>query len=142
MRSDSPIIHQLADPVAFERRAVALAGLVRGRAPDGVMAWDDPVAVVLSHIVARELGVRSIRCFDHDGLVGLDAPLPDGPTVALVVPVLEDLTKVRAMLALAEQHGRAVVAVGALEVPAGEVDPGLGARGVPLLSADWGPPHG
>lgn len=136
MASELPVNDRLSDALGFEQRAVALAGLLRGRAPDGVLGWGDPAGIVLSHVVARELGARSVRCSDHDGLVELDSPLPDGRGLVLVVTVLDAVERVRAMLALAEQHGREVAAVGALEVVGEGAAAELAAQGILLATPD------
>jgi hypothetical protein len=126
----------LASPSDFERRARALAALLHDHRVHGVLAWEDPAEVVLCHVVARELEVRSVRCFDHDGLVGLDAPLPEGSTLALVITALEGFDQVRGMIALADQGGRDVVAVGALEVRPGDAGAELAGRGIALLTLE------
>lgn len=126
----------LASPSDFERRATSLAALLRTHRVAGVLSWEGPAEVVLCHVVARELEVSSIRCFDHDGLVGLDAPLPGGSALALVITALEGFDQVRGMIALAEQGGRDVVAVGALEVRPGDAGMELAERGIALLTPE------
>jgi len=129
-------LDDLSDPVAVEARAAALAELLREFQPSTVLTWETPGNVVLGHVVARELGAVSLRCFDDDGLIEVDGGLAESGPVALVVVTLDRVGRLRAMLALAEQKGRTVVVVGALSALAPEAVEELDGVGVALVTTD------
>lgn len=129
----------LSDPSAAEQRAIALAELLRDFVPSTVLTWDSPASVVLGHVVARELGAVSVRCFDSDGLIEADGAFANDESVALVVVAFERIERLRALLALAEKHEKNVVVVGTLAPQAATVQEELKRRGLRLVSIA---PHG
>lgn len=107
----------LRDPEGAERLATTLAKLVRrlDETPNLIVVWGDSEDAVLAHIVARELGIRSIRTWDADGLVAHSGSLPDtGARALLLTDVLHDATPVRALETFIEQHDGSVVGIAAL----------------------------
>lgn len=126
--------HNLLDPEAAEQRAIALAELLRDFAPSTVLTWDSPASIVLGHVVARELGAISVRCFDNDGLIEADGALANHGSVALVVVEFDRVEHLRALLALAEQQERNVVVVGTLAPQAAALQEELERRGLRLVS--------
>jgi len=133
-------LDDLSDPVAVEARAAALAALLREFRPSTVLTWETPENVVLGHVVARELGAVSLRCFDDDGLIDVDGVLAENGHVALVVVALDRVERLRAMIALTEQKGRTVGAVGFLSTLAPEAVDELERLGVPLVTTELGRP--
>lgn len=129
----------LSDPQEVESRAAELAGHLSGFRPSTVLTWQTPWNVVVAHVVARELGAASVRCFDDDGLIEVDGPLGDDGPVAIVV-ALDRAEHLRAMLALTEQQDREVVVVGALGVLAPEVVEELERLRIPLVVGGAGRP--
>jgi adenine/guanine phosphoribosyltransferase-like PRPP-binding protein len=113
--SSRPPGDQLADPRAFESRAKQLADRLRPHDPQVVLVWETPASTVLGHVVARELGVTSLRCLDREGLATLTGALPPSGGIAVVGVELDSPEHLRAMIAVAQQHGLEVVVVGALD---------------------------
>jgi adenine/guanine phosphoribosyltransferase-like PRPP-binding protein len=108
----------LADPSGAEELGAYLAEALRPSAPAVVLIWEDPEDVVLGHVVARELGLRVVRVYDADGLVGHSADLPDAPRCALVADAIRDARVVLAVRAIAEQAGGELVATAVLVMTA------------------------
>jgi adenine/guanine phosphoribosyltransferase-like PRPP-binding protein len=106
-------LNLLHDPAATEVVGQWIAGEVRPYEPDCVVVWDEPQAVVLAYVVARELGCAAVRAVEAEGLVELvDAPSPARSAV-LVADEFAAENSLAALAGLAERHGLRVVAVAA-----------------------------
>lgn len=104
----------LADPVGADTLGRTLAERARHLGVDTVLIWEEPQDIVLGQVVGRELGVPIVRSFNMDGLVGHSAPLARGDRVLLLADAFRDPATVRAMAALVEQQGAAVVGTAVL----------------------------
>lgn len=104
----------LADPPGAEALGQALANALREVSPTVVLVWERPEDGVLGHVVARELGLRAVRAYDAEGLVGHGPGLDEGARIALVADAIRDVQPVRAARGLADQLGGALVATAVL----------------------------
>lgn len=104
----------MADPAGAEELAGELAARLRELTPSVIVVWEDAEDVVLGHVVARELGVRMVRAYDADGLVGTNSDLPSGARVAFVADAVRDPRVILAARALAERDGGSLVATAVL----------------------------
>lgn len=104
----------LLDPPGAEALAAELAGRLADRGATLVAIWEDVEDIVLGHVVARQLGVPVLRAFNADGLVGHAGPLPSGARAILVTDALRDPLAPRALRALLERNGGALLGVAAL----------------------------
>lgn len=117
----------LLDPSGAERLAGALAESLAEQGASLVVVWEDVEDLVLGFVVGRRLGVPVLRTFNADGLVGHAGPLPRGARGILVTDCVRDQVAPRAVRALLESSGGALLGVAAL------VDSGL-AEGPVLAS--------
>ena len=117
----------LLDPSGAERLAGALAQRLGEQGASLVVVWEDVEDLVLGFVVGRWLGVPVLRTFNADGLVGHAGPLPRGARGILVTDCVRDQVAPRAVRALLESSGGALLGVAAL------VDSGI-AEGPPLAS--------
>jgi len=123
----------LSDPDGAERLGLAVAERVRGRGANVVVIWEEPEDAVLAHIVARELGVRTVRTWNEEGLVGHAGTLPDTPRALLLADAFRDVEPLLAMKAFVEQQGGSVVAAGVLVTTGAEDEAGLELVGLQAL---------
>ncbi|MPZ87421.1 MAG: hypothetical protein GEU81_04970 [Nitriliruptorales bacterium] len=108
-RSGWPIYDGLRDPAGAEELATELAERVADLQPTLVMLWEPPEDVLLGHILARELGIRAVRCFDADGLVSCAGDVGAGERVLVVADAFRDEHSLQAMVSLVAQRGSSVV---------------------------------
>jgi hypothetical protein len=102
------------DPVGAEELGCLLAEASRDAAVDVVVVWQDAEDLVLAHVVARELGVRVVRTFDADGLVGHHGDFPPNARALIVADTLRDPSVGRALEQLVRQQGGQVIAAAVL----------------------------
>lgn len=129
-----PRYNALADPAGGERLGGALAQSVDAADIGTVLIWEEALDVALAFVVARDLGVPAVRCFDNDGLAAFEGTFGAGDGAVIVADVLRDAEPVRAMLALADQQAKSVIAALVLvdlDTPGAEV---VKSRGVPVRS--------
>ena len=129
-----PTYNALQDPRSSEQLGRELAEELRRYDPEALLIWQAPHDIVLGFVVARELGIATIRSYDLEGLVGYDGAFGEGERLALVADAFREAEPVRAMCALVRQQGREVVAAGALASIQGPGSDELEAQGVPLVS--------
>ena len=104
----------LTDPSGAETLGKLLAERARPFAPGVVLLWEDPLDIVLGHVVARELEATAARAYNQEGLVELLGVLPPGRRVLIVTDAVREPTVVRALYGLAQQCGSSVVATAVL----------------------------
>jgi adenine/guanine phosphoribosyltransferase-like PRPP-binding protein len=102
------------DPAGAERLGVLLAERARGARPSVVLVWEEPHQQPLAHVVARELGVRAVRTWNADGLVGHAGSMPPAARVLIVGDAFYSDTPLQAMRAFVDQQGGTVVGVAVL----------------------------
>jgi adenine/guanine phosphoribosyltransferase-like PRPP-binding protein len=113
----------LADPAGAEDLARRLAEQARNLNPTVVVVWEDPEDIVLGHVVARELGVRAVRAWNADGLVGQSSPLHAGDRALLVLDAVRDPRAVRAVQAVVDRDGGTLVGTAVLQSTEALADP-------------------
>ncbi len=113
----------LADPAGAERLGQLLAERARSLEPSVVLVWEDPEDIVLGHVVARELGVRAVRTWNADGLVGQSSPLRAGDRALLVLDAVRDPRAVRAVHAVVDRDGGSLVGTAVLRSTDALADP-------------------
>jgi adenine/guanine phosphoribosyltransferase-like PRPP-binding protein len=104
----------LADPAGAEDLARRLAEQARNLNPTVVAVWEDPEDAILGHVVARELGVRAVRAWNADGLVGQSGPLQSGDRVLLVLDAVRDPRSVLAVHGVVARDGATLVGTAVL----------------------------
>lgn len=125
----------IRDPHGAEQLAVELARRCQDHRPTCLVIWERPHDLILAHCVAREMGVAAVRTYDSDGLVGLEGDFPAaGGRVLLLADTFTSAESVRAMRAVAEQHGQEVVAAAALRDVGGPGYEELDLLKVPLVA--------
>jgi len=67
------------DPVATDQIGRELAHRMKVLNPNVVCVWEEPTDMILGHVVARELGLRWVRCVNSDGLAAILGLLPRNP---------------------------------------------------------------
>jgi hypothetical protein len=102
------------DPVATDQIGRELAHRMKVLNPNVVCVWEEPTDMILGHVVARELGLRWVRCVNSDGLAAILGLLPRNPRAALVSSVALGIQTIRAIQNLVAVHGGALVGVGVL----------------------------
>ncbi len=109
-----PKYNGLADPAGAEELGRMLAGRARSLGPTAVLLWEDPLDVVLGHIVARELEVKRLRSYNAEGLIELIGALAPSSRVLLVTDAFREASLLLAMSNLVERHGSTVVGTAVL----------------------------
>lgn len=109
----------LIDPTGAKVLGEALAQRLSHTGANVVVVWHDLEDLVLGFVVAGELGCGLVRAYNADGLVGHSPELRSGARAILVTDQVRDASVVRAIRALLDTRGGALVGVGAL------VDQGL-----------------
>ena len=117
----------LLDPSGAERLVGTLAERLADRGATLVVVWEDVEDLVLGFVVGRRLGVPVLRTFNADGLVEHAGPLSRGARAILVSDCVRDQVARRAVRALLEASGSALLGVAAL------VDSGIAEE--PLLAS-------
>jgi hypothetical protein len=105
----------LVDPAGAEQLGRLIAEQARPLQPSVVLIWEDPEDIVLGHIVARELGVRAVRAWNADGLVGQSSPLHASDRALLVLDAVRDPRAVRAVQAVVDRDGGTLVGTAVLK---------------------------
>jgi adenine/guanine phosphoribosyltransferase-like PRPP-binding protein len=113
----------LADPAGAEQLGRLIAEQARPLQPSVVLVWEDPEDIVLGHVVARELGVRAVRAWNADGLVGQSSPLHAGDRALLVLDAVRDPRAVRAVQAVVDRDGGTLVGTAVLQSTEALADP-------------------
>lgn len=117
------------DPSGVEQIGADLAALVGDETPDRVMVWAYSDAVLLAHVVARELGVTIVRGVEGAGVIDVEGRLGEGERV--IILDAGDPVTLRQMVALARGRGAEPVAVLAI-TPTGATH----IEGIPIVSLE------
>lgn len=119
----------LLDPALVEQVGLALAALLGEQHVDNVMVWSPTDAVLLGHVVAREVGARLVRGLEVGGVLDIEGSLESDSRVAILDS--GSIRSVRQMIALIRNRDAVPVAV--LAASANDDDD---VEGVPVLSRD------
>ena len=104
----------LADPVATEALASALAERLADHAVDLVVVWEGRDSAILGFAVALRLGVPVTVLSDDEGLVSSATPTRTGSRAALVAPLTPDVAIARMAAGYLESRRIALVATATL----------------------------
>jgi hypothetical protein len=77
-------INVLSEPAAAERAGVELAGGLARENVQVVLSWDESEDAVLAHVIAREVGARTVQVFNSGGILFLTDVINSGERVVLV----------------------------------------------------------
>jgi orotate phosphoribosyltransferase len=104
----------LVDPAGARTLGGALARRLVDFRANVVVVWQDVEDLVLGFVVAGEIGCGLVRAYNADGLVGHSPDLPTSARALLVTDCVRNPNAVRAVRALLEARGGALLGVGAL----------------------------
>ncbi|WP_369637246.1 hypothetical protein [Nocardia sp. JMUB6875] len=126
--------HEGLQPEVTEALGQALAGRLRESAPEAVVLWCDPRAVVLGHVVARELGAELVLAYSDLGILSLSTTLRPGTRAALVDYVWETDPCVVPLLTMVGHSADVVAVASVLNPPESLRDSDIGSAALMTLS--------
>lgn len=101
------------DPTLDPEGATRLAGWLAERTkllhPAAVVIWEEPEDMILAHLVAQQLDIHWIRCFEQDGFVTVSGAIRSGDHVVFLTDALREQTPLEAIRRAIELRGAKVV---------------------------------